>query len=326
MREIPITDIGPVRIGQVEDTKAGTGCTVFLSGEGMRTGVDIRGGGPAARESQLLDPVMMVQEVHAVVISGGSAYGLAAADGVMRYLEEKGVGFDVAVTKVPIVVQSALFDLTAGDPHVRPDAAMGYEAARRAFEEPNYRDGNYGAGCGATVGKVSGMENCMKAGIGSYAVELGELRIGAVVALNALGDIFDWRTGRQIAGLLNKEHTGFLSSPQVIEESIKAIKNRYVENTTLGVIITNARFDKTALCKIAGMGHDGYARSIRPVHTSFDGDTIYAVSAGDLEADQEVVGTLAAEVISEAITRAALNADSAYGFPSARDIPAGDPV
>ncbi len=321
MREIPITDLMPVRIGQIENEKAGTGCTVFLCERGMRAGLDVRGGGPASRETQLLNPLMAANEIHAIVLAGGSAFGLGAANGVMRLLEERGFGYDVGVTKVPLVVQSDLFDLTVGDPFTRPDEEMGYAAAKLAMDAPNYRDGNFGAGCGATVGKIAGMDTCMKTGMGSFAVEIGELKIGAVVALNALGDIFDWKTGRQIAGLLSEDRTSFRSSPEVISSNITRVKNRFVGNTTLCVILTNAYFEKTALCKIAGMGHDGYARSIRPVHTSLDGDSIYAVSAGSVEADQETVGTLAAEVVSEAIVRAVTSAESAYGFPAARDIP-----
>jgi L-aminopeptidase/D-esterase-like protein len=322
MREISLGEFLPLKIGQAENAAAGTGCTVFLCEEGMRAGLDVRGGGPASRETMLLDPLTTAKEIHAVVLAGGSAFGLGAANGVMAYLEERGVGVDVGVTRVPLVVQSDLFDLTVGDPFVRPDAAMGYAAAKLAAEAPNYRDGNFGAGCGATVGKLAGMETCMKTGVGSYALQLEELKIGAVVALNALGDVFDWRTGRQIAGLLTEDRTGFRSSPEIMEASIRRIKNRFVENTTLGVVFTNADFDKAALCKIAGMGHDGYARSIRPVHTSIDGDTVYALSVGSVKADMDVVGTLAAEVVSEAIVRAVRGAESAYGFPAARDIPA----
>ena len=320
MKEISISEIGPIRIGQVENTEAGTGCTVFINDEGMHAGLDVRGGGPASRETPLLSTLSAAQRIHAVVLAGGSAYGLAAAGGVMQYLREKDLGFDVGVTKVPLVVQSDLFDLTVGDPNVYPDEAMGYEAARRAFEEPNYRDGNYGAGCGATVGKLCGMERCMKTGLGSYAVQLGELKIGAVVAVNALGDIFDWKSGKQIAGMLTEDRNAFAKSPEEMRKSIEAIKNRFVNNTTLGVILTNARFHKGSLCKIAGLGHDGYARSIRPVHTSLDGDSIYALSIGDVIADREVVGLMAAEVISEAITRAVTSAESAYGFPAAKDL------
>ena len=321
MKEISIRDITAVTIGQVENREAGTGCTVFICKDGMRAGLDVRGGGPASRESQLLNPLMAARTIHAIVLAGGSAFGLGTADGVMKLLEERGIGFDVGVTKVPLVAQADLFDLTVGDPFIRPDAAMGYEAARLALDTPNYRDGNNGAGCGATVGKIGGMPTCMKTGIGSYAVQLGPLQLGAVVALNALGDVFDWKTGRQIAGLLTEDRSAFRRTTAVLQQSIDVVENRFVGNTTLAVIITNAAFEKPALCKIAGMGHDGYARSINPVHTSFDGDSIYAVSVGDIPADQELVGSLAAEAISEAITRAVRSAESAYGFPAAADLP-----
>ncbi len=319
-REIPVTDIGPLRIGQTEDAAAGTGCTVFICEEGMAAGLDVRGGGPASRESQLLNPLMAAQSIHAIVLSGGSAFGLGTADGVMRYLEEHGYGYDVGVTRVPLVAQADLFDLTVGECSVRPDRIMGYRAARLALDGPNYRDGNYGAGCGATVGKIAGMATCMKTGMGSYAVQLGELKLGAVVALNALGDVFDWRTGRQVAGLLTEDRTALRSTAEYMKSSIRVVENRFADNTTLAVVVTNADFAKPQLCKIAGMAHDGYARSIRPVHTSADGDSIYAVSAGTVDADQDLVGAMAAEVMSEAIARAVLSARSAYGFPSASDL------
>ena len=321
MREIPIAEFAPLRIGQTEDREAGTGCTVFLCEGGMRAGLDVRGGGPASRETMLLDPLTAAKEIHAVVLAGGSAFGLGAAGGVMTCLEERGVGLDVGVTHVPLVVQSDIFDLTVGSSHRRPDAAMGYAAAKLALEAPNYRDGNYGAGCGATVGKLGGMGTCMKTGIGSCALELEGLRVGAVVVLNALGDVFHWRTGRQLAGMLDPEKTGFRDSSLALEGSIQAGKNRFVENTTLGVIVTNGDLDKAALCKLAGMGHDGFARSIRPVHTSMDGDSIYALSVGRVPADPDALGTLAAEAVSEAVVRAVQSAESAYGFPAARDLP-----
>ena len=323
MREIPITEVGPVRIGQTENKEAGTGCTVIIAENGMAAGLDVRGGGPASRDSQLLNPLAAAQQIHAVILSGGSAFGLGAADGVMEYLEEKDIGFDVAVTKVPLVAQSDLFDLTVADPKTRPDRAMGWEAARRAMEDPNYRDGNYGAGCGATVGKFGGMETCMKTGIGSYAIEIGELRIGAIVALNALGDVYDWKTGEKIAGLLSEDKTEFRSTEDLMKGSIQKVENKFTGNTTLGAVITNAVFQKSQLCKIAGMAHDGYARSIRPVHTSADGDSIYALSAGTVEADMDLVAVLAAEVVSEAIKRAVYSADGAYGFPAAKDLGIG---
>ena len=319
-KEIPVTDIQNIRIGQAENTAAGTGCTVFICENGMRAGLDVRGGGPASRESELLKPLAAAQYIHAIVLAGGSAFGLGAANGVMGYLEARDIGFDVGVTKVPLVMQSDLFDLTVGECSVRPDAAMGYEAARRAMEDPNYQDGNYGAGCGATVGKICGMDTCMKTGIGSFAIELGGLQIGAVVAVNALGDIYDWKTGQKIAGLLSLDRKSFRSTEEELARRITKIENRFANNTTLGIVLTNASFGKAQLCKIAGMAQDGFARSIRPVHTTADGDSIYAVSLGDLEADQDLVGALGAEVMSEAIKRAVYAAESAYGFPAAGDL------
>lgn len=322
MNVISINDVAPVRIGQAENREAGTGCTVFICPDGMCAGLDVRGGGPASRESQILNPLAAAKAIHGIVLAGGSAFGLGASDGVMKYLEERGIGFDVGVTHVPLVSQADLFDLTVGRSDVRPDAAMGYEAAKNALENPNYKDGNYGAGTGCTVGKIAGMNSCMKTGIGSHAIELNGLRVGAVVALNALGDVYDWKTGKKAAGLLTDDKKGFRNTADVLTENINVVSNRFTDNTTLAVVITNAKFDKAALCKIAGMCHDGYARSIRPVHTSFDGDSIYAVSAGELEADQEVVGTIAADVVSEAILNAVRSAESAYGFTAAKSLQA----
>ena len=320
MNEISINSFDGIRIGQVENAEAATGCTVFICENGMRAGLDVRGGGPASRESQLLNPLMSAQTIHAIVLAGGSAYGLGTANGVMTCLEEHGIGYDTGYALVPLVAQADIYDLSVGESGVRPDAAMGYEAAKRALESPNYRDGNFGAGCGASVGKIAGMDYSMKTGIGSYAVELGELKVGAVVVLNALGDVFDWKTGQQIAGLLTEDRTGLRSTLDYMRRSYQVVENKFVGNTTLAVVVTNARFDKAQLCKIAGMAHDGYARSINPVHTSADGDSIYAVSVGEVAADQDLVGTLAAEVVSEAIIRAVENAGSAYGLPSSSDL------
>ncbi len=320
MHEIPVTEVGPIFIGQTENAEAATGCTVFIAPQGMAAGLDVRGGGPASRESQLLNPLMAAQSIHAIVLAGGSAYGLGTANGVMQYLEEHGIGYDTGYALVPLVAQSDIYDLSVGEASVRPDPAMGYEAARLAMEAPNYRDGNYGAGCGATVGKFAGMDSCMKSGIGSYAVRIGDLKIGAIVVVNALGDVYDWKTGAQIAGMLNEDKTGLRSTSEYMRGSYAVVENKFTGNTTICVVFTNARFDKAQLCKIAGMAHDGYARSINPVHTSADGDSIYAVSVGDVEADQDLVGTLAAEVVSEAIIRAVENAEGAYGFPAMRDL------
>lgn len=318
-KEISIKDFENLKIGNSENAEAGTGCTVFIFEKGAPAGLDVRGGGPASEESELLKPTAAAGEIHAIVLGGGSAFGLEAASGVRAYLEEKGIGFEVGVTRVPLVCQSSLFDLTVGDGFVRPDKAMGYEACKNA-ESGNYQDGNHGAGTGATVGKWKGMEFCMKSGIGSYAVELGELRIGAVVAVNALGDIYDWKNGVKVAGLLSEDRKSFLDSEEEMFKMTEVVENKFTGNTTIAVVFTNAKFDKTRLCKIAGMAHDGYARSIRPVHTTADGDSIYAVSLGQVEADQDLVGTLSARVVSEAILRAVDSADSAYGYPCAREL------
>lgn len=320
-REIGLNEIKGIRIGQSENIDAGTGCTVFLAENGMTAGLDVRGGGPASRESELLNPLAAAQLIHGIVLAGGSAFGLGAADGVIQYLKERGIGFDVGLqVKVPLVCQSDLFDLSVGDPCVWPDKAMGYAACVNSENGGNYRDGNYGAGCGATVGKAAGMEYCMKSGIGSYAVQIGELQVAAVVAVNALGDIYDWKNGEKIAGLLTLDRKSFRDAREVIYADTEVVENKFTGNTTIGVVITNGKFDKSRLCKIAGMAHDGYARSIRPVHTSADGDSIYTVSVGNVSADQDLTGTLAAEVMSEAIIRAVKNSESAYGFPAARNL------
>lgn len=319
MKEIKIQEIENIKIGSAENQEAGTGCTVILCEKGAPAGLDVRGGGPASRESELLKPMAAAEAIHAVLLSGGSAFGLDAAGGVMEYLEERNIGFDVGITKVPLVCQSCLFDLGVGDYKVRPDKAMGYEACENA-EKGNYRDGNFGAGTGATVGKFYGKDFCMKSGIGSYAVQIGELKVGAVVAVNALGDIYDWKNGKKVAGLLSKDRKSFLCTEEEVYKSYEVVKNKFVGNTTIGAVITNGKFQKTQLCKIAGMTHNGYARSIRPVHTTADGDSIYALSVGEVEADQDMVGTLAAQVMSEAILRAVISAESAYGLPAVRDI------
>ena len=320
MKEIPITSIESIHIGQFENAAAGTGCTVFIHEAGMRAGLDVRGGGPASRESQLLNPLMSAQAVHGIVLAGGSAFGLGTANGVMEYLEERGIGYDTGYARVPLVAQSDIYDLSVADAAVRPDAAMGYAAARAAMEGPNYRDGNFGVGCGASVGKIAGMGTAMKTGVGSYAVQIGKWKIGAVVVVNALGDVFDWKTGRQIAGLLTEEKTGLRSTSEYLKSRCRVAENKFAGNTTLAVVITNGRFDKARLCKIAGMAHDGLARSIRPVHTSADGDSIYAVSVGEVEADQDLTGMVAAEVLSEAVIRAVERSDGAYGLPAAGDL------
>lgn len=321
LREIKVTEIENLKIGQAEDAVRGTGCTVLLLGaqkSGAPAGLDVRGGGPASRESELLQPLAAAQSVNAIVLSGGSAFGLGAAGGVMRYLQERDIGYEVGPTVVPLVCQADLFDLTVADAFAYPDEAMGYAACENFG---NYQDGNHGAGTGATVGKRLGMDFCMKSGIGSYAIQIGELKIGAVVAVNALGDVFDPATGKKVAGLLDETRAGFRSVEETMLSSYAVHENKFVGNTTIGAVITNAAFNKVQLCKIAGMAQNGMARAIDPVHTSADGDSLYAVSVGEVSADKDLVGYFAAHVVSKAILRAVESAESAYGFPALCDLP-----
>ena len=313
LNEIPLNQIENIRIGHAQDLEAATGCSVIICEKGAPTGVDIRGGGPASRETQLLNPLATAEAIHAILLSGGSAFGLDAAGGVMQYLEERDIGFDVGITKVPLVCESCIFDLTVGSSKIRPNQAMGYAACIAAEKNLNLQ-GNVGAGTGATVGKLYGPTTMMKSGLGTYAIQLGDLKVGAIVVVNALGDVINSKTGKILAGLLNKEHTGFLNTEKEFYKPYSGTKDLFTGNTTIGAIITNAKFNKTQLNKIAGMAQNGYARSICPVHTTADGDSIYAMSVGDVEADLNVVGTLAARVMVEAITKAVTSAQSAYGL------------
>lgn len=326
MKTIAITDIPGIRIGQVENAEGATGVTVIVAENRVAAGVDVRGGGPASRDSRTLDPLAAAEQIDAVVLAGGSAYGLDAAGGVMRCLEERGMGLPVGDAVVPLVCQSDIFDLLVGE-NVRPDAQMGHDACAAAFEGEagNYRDGNFGAGCGATVGKALGGDFCMKSGIGSYAVQLGELQVGAIVVVNALGDVRD-NAGETIAGLLDDDRTSFRDTETVMFAAYEAgalaadAGDGMPTNTTIGAVITNAALPKAQLCKVAGMAHDGMARAIRPVHTSMDGDTIYALSVGNVDANLDLVGTLAAHVVARAIECAVTSAEGAYGLPCARDL------
>ena len=318
MKVIELTEIENIKIGHADNQAAATGCTVIICEQGAPTGIDIRGGGPASRETQLLNPLAACDKIHAVLLSGGSAFGLDAAGGVMSYLEDRGIGFDVGVTKVPLVSTSCLFDLQVGDTQARPDVEMGYAACLAAeLNEP--REGNVGAGTGATVGKYKGVSGMMKSGIGMYAVELGDLKVGALVAVNALGDVKDEVSGAILAGLLNEEQTAFLNTEEMLYKEATQQKNLFTGNTTLGVIITNGAFNKVQMTKIAAMAQNGLAKTICPVHTTADGDSVYAMSVGEVAADINVVGTLAAKVMAKAINRAVLMAEPAYGLKAATD-------
>lgn len=304
IREIAITDMPEVSIGNVQSDEAKTGVTVLLfDKKGAVVGVDISGGGPASRETPLTSPVTADNPINAIVLSGGSAYGLAAADGVMRCLEDHGIGFETGYARVPLVCQSCIYDLGYGSATVRPDSAMGYAACEMALAGGNPSCGSVGAGTGATVGKICGMDRAMKSGLGMYAVELGELRMAAVVAVNALGDIFDPSTGKKIAGLLTADGTSFGDSCEELWKMGRR-ENLFTGNTTIGAVFTNGKFNKAQVNKIASMTRNAYARCINPVGTMADGDSIYAASAGDVEADLNVAGTLAAYVMERAIVAA----------------------
>ena len=319
MEEIGILEVGGFQIGQAQDMEAATGITVLLCDTCAPTGVDIRGGGPASRETPLLDPRAASTGIHALVLSGGSAFALDAAGGVMRYLEERDIGFDVGVTRVPLVCQSCVFDLAIGRKDVRPDAAMAYQACLNARRD-TVEDGCVGAGTGCTVGKCGGADFAMKSGLGTYAVRNGDLCVGAIVAVNAMGDIYDIDTGKQLAGLRGEDGTGLRSSEEFIYEMEAQKAAGYAANTTIGAIVTNAAFDKSKMGKIAAMVHNGFARTIRPVHTSNDGDSIYALSLGTVEANIDVVGTLASYVMGKAVGRAVRAAHGMCGFPAMRDL------
>lgn len=317
MRQIGIMEIGGFRVGHAQNTDAATGCTVLLLDRMSPAGVDVRGGGPASRESQILMPLANADSINAVLLSGGSAYGLDAAGGVMKYLEERDIGFDVGVAKVPLVSQSCLFDLGVGAVDVRPDAAMAYAACENASYDPP-EEGNVGAGTGCSVGKLRGMDRAMKAGFGTYAIQVGPFKVGALVAVNALGDIYE--DGRMIAGLMNADKSGTSNTVTELFGDIEHMPALANSNTTLGIIVTNCKFDKIQLTKIAGMTHNGYARAIRPVHTTADGDSIYAVSVGDIPSDVNVVGTMAAFAMEKAIARAVHSSRGAYGLKAACDL------
>ena len=311
MNEIGIMEVGGFQVGHAQNEEAGTGCTVLLCDRMSPAGLDVRGGGPASRESQLLVSVSQADAINAVLLSGGSAFGLDAAGGVQQYLEERNIGFDVGVTKVPLVCESCLFDLAVGRMDVRPDGAMAYAACENAsYKAP--AEGNVGVGTGCSVGKYRGMARAMKSGFGTYAVQTGHLKVGALVAVNALGDIYDGAV--QIAGLRNGEGTGLSNTLVEMFQDIIAADNLFTGNTTLGIVVTNARLSKTQLTKVAGMAHNGYARAIRPVHTNADGDSIYALSTGGQAGDVNVVGAMAAWVMERAIVRAVRAARSAYGL------------
>ena len=320
-RKDSITDVPGVKVGHSQDAQGGTGCTVIIFEQGAVTGVEVRGGAPGTRETDLLNPINLVERVQAIYLSGGSAFGLDGATGVMQYLEEREIGFDVGVTKVPIVPAAVLFDLSVGDFRIRPDAEMGYQACLNSSVEEN-RQGNIGAGTGTTVGKVRGDNFAMKGGLGTASLSCGKLIIGAIVAVNCFGDIIDPNSGKIIAGALTDDKKQFVNTISYLKNNPLSGdgKDHFPCNTTIGAVATNARLTKAGAAKVAMMAHNGFARTIIPVHTMFDGDTIFCSGTGEIEADVNIVGTLAAELMAAAIIKAIKNTESMFGFPCYQDL------
>lgn len=325
-----ITDVPGIRVGHAQDDEALTGCTVVLCEAGAVGGVDQRGGAPGTRETDLMRTSHLVQRVHAVLLAGGSAFGLEAATGVVRYLEERKVGFNVRVARVPIVPAAILFDLDVGKAGVRPDAEMGYRACLNASygSAGPPAEGNAGAGTGASVGKILGLGQAMKGGLGTASIDVGNgLVVGAIVAVNAFGDVVDPDSGEIVAGA-RRADVGPLSigAPGYFADTLHVMRS-LVGRTTLaiarrghtviGVVATNARLNKEETNKVAQMAHDGLARAVRPAHTMLDGDTLFALATGKRRADVNIVGSFAAEAVARAILRAVRAARPVAGLPSA---------
>ena len=312
-----LCDVPGVLVGHFTDREGLTGCTAVLFEEPYAlVGVDVRGSAPGTRETDRLGPTGTVRRTHALLLTGGSAFGLAAAEGVVRFLEEQGVGLDVGFARIPLVSAAVLFDLAVGSPASRPDPVMGYEAARSA-KSGDFAQGSVGAGTGATVGKVLGLENAMKGGLGSASVGLdGGLVIAALAAVNAFGDIRDPKTGEILAGPRQEDGT-LGDTVELLPEAASHL--RWTENTTLGIVATNARLTKSAANKVAQMAHDGLARVVHPVHTTVDGDVVFAASIGEVEANLDLVGVWGARVMQDAILRAVWTAEGSPGAPSASE-------
>ena len=313
-----ITDVEGIKVGHCQSQEGMTGCSVIICEEGATGGVDVRGSAPGTRETDLFKAEKLVDKVNAVVLAGGSAFGLDASSGVMKYLEEKGIGLDVGVTKVPIVSSAVIFDLNIGNYKIRPDFDMGYLAAKNASID-NREQGNVGCGMGATVGKILGPENAMKSGLGSASVKIGELVVSAMVALNSFGDIYDFSDNKQIAGVYDYKNNNLLNTVKIMKDKNKKIGFN-VKNTTIGIIVTNAVLTKAQGNKVSQMAHNGFARTINPVHTMVDGDTIFTMATNKINSDINLIGTLAAEAMSKAIINAISLAEGVKGLKTYKDI------
>jgi L-aminopeptidase/D-esterase-like protein len=322
MQKVLIEVINDFKIGQAQNHECATGCTVIICEQGAVSGVDVRGGSPGTRDTDALNPINNREKTHAILLSGGSAFGLDAAGGVMQFLEERRIGRDVSVTVVPNVCAAVLFDLKCGRPDIRPDKAMGYSACQNAFAGAVWKSGNYGAGTGATVGKTAGIEYAMKGGIGSSAFRCGELYVGAIVAVNCVGDVYDYQSGKIIAGARKKGKNEFANSEKLFLEQYKSNTDLYSGNTVIGCIISNANLTKAQSTKLAALGQNGIARVIRPAHTVFDGDTVFTMCSGKVNARLDAVGILACHAVENAIIDAVKSAASYGPFPSASDFKA----
>jgi len=298
-----ICDVPGICVGHAQNERAKTGCTVILCEEGAVGGVDLRGSAPGTRETELLRPGFLVQKIHAVVFAGGSAFGLDAAGGVQKFLEERGKGYDARGIRVPIVPTAVIFDLATGDPSVKPDKEMGYQACLNARDNED-RLGSIGVGAGATVGKILGMDFAMQAGVGMASEELKDgIVVGALVVVNALGDVVDPSKAQIVAGAKNPKGEGFLNTVEFMKK--QSFESPLpTENTTLSVVATNARFTKEEINKVAQMAQNGIGRTIRPAHTMYDGDLVFALSYGKKISDVNLVGEVAAEIVAKAILRA----------------------
>ena len=321
-----ISDVRGLLVGHFTDPRRPTGCTVILTPQGVVAGVDVRGAAPGTRETELLSPLNAVEQVHAILLAGGSAFGLDAAGGVMRWLEEQGVGVQVGPVRVPIVPAAILFDLFIGDASIRPDAAAGHAACVAASTQPSAQ-GNVGAGAGATVGKLFGIERAMKGGIGCASVTVNGVTVAALVAVNAVGDVVDPATGAVVAGARSVDGGSMIGTTRAILEGAVLAQLMPGSATSIGVVATDAVIDKVQANKIAQMAHDGLARSIDPVHTQTDGDTLFALGTGSsgIKVHTTVLGTLAAVVVARAVLNAVRAAEAVGGpglpsLPSARDM------
>jgi len=321
-----LTDVPGIEVGHADDARALTGCTVVVCRQGAIAGGAVFGLAPGTRETDLLRAGTLVTHVHAVLLTGGSAFGLAAADGVMRYLEEHGVGYDTGVARVPIVPGAVLFDLAVGDATVRPDAAMGYAACRDA-QGAESRQGNIGAGMGATVGKLYGVQRATKAGLGTASVRAGDLVVAALMAVNAFGDVVDPAGGAIIAGARTADGRGWADTAVAMRDVLAGgsathdgFAARSGQNTAIGVVATNARLDVAQANRVAAAAHDGLARATRPAHTLFDGDALFCLATGEVPAHQALVSSLAAEAVTLAMLNGVWAAEPAGGLPCARDL------